>query len=394
MIRQSSSEQKYQPNYSGRKNAAKTVFSLPKDELLAPPDSLLATTTMILVAIGIVSVYSAGSSKGFETYGSSSHFLIRQFCSALVGLFAMIYFSKISLAKLEKITVGFGLLTLLLLIAVLIPGIGSEIKGARRWINLGFGFRFQPSEFARLASALMVARYVSKFSERVCTLSGILKCMVLPLIYSFLILLQPDFDTAFTVLAIGCVILFVAGVPWRYVLIGAGAAVLVAILLIWKEPYRMDRIMGFLDPWSDPRRKGYQIIQCWIAMGSGGIFGKGLGASIQKLGFLPEAHTDFIFAVIAEELGFVIASLIVVLFGIISWKGYRIAIRQSIPFARYVAIGITAMVSMQAGLNLMVVSGLAPTTGVPLPFVSYGGTSLIFMMSSLGILWGIARRVS
>jgi len=190
------------------------------------------------------------------------------------------------------------------------------------------------------------------------------------------------------------VILFVAGVPWRYVLIGAGAAVLVAILLIWKEPYRMDRIMGFLDPWSDPRRKGYQIIQCWIAMGSGGIFGKGLGASIQKLGFLPEAHTDFIFAVIAEELGFVIASLIVVLFGIISWKGYRIAIRQSIPFARYVAIGITAMVSMQAGLNLMVVSGLAPTTGVPLPFVSYGGTSLIFMMSSLGILWGISRRVS
>ncbi len=368
--------------------------ALPDDEVLnANPDSTLATTTLLLMAIGIAFVYSAGAMKGYRVYDSTSHFLARQVMSALIGFGFMYIVSRVSLRKLDAFARFFGFLTLGLLVAVLIPGLGVEINGARRWLNLGPLGRFQPSEFARLASVLLVAKYAARNTESLRSPAGLCKCLFLPALFCALILLQPDFDTALTVLMIGCIILFVAGVPWMYVTAGAGIGVVGVAFLILTEGYRLQRIVGFLDPWSDARGKGYQIIQCWIAMGSGGFFGKGLGASIQKLGYLPEAHTDFIFAVIGEEGGFILAALVVLLFAIITWKGYRIAAAQAVPFARYVGVGVTSMISLQALLNLMVVTGLAPTTGVPLPLISYGGTSLIFMTAALGILWGLSRRV-
>ncbi len=373
----------------GRRTASPTFLTA--EDLSAPPDSTLATATVLLMAIGLVSVYSAGIMEGEQVFDSTGHFLLRQSIAAVLGIGAMIWASRLPLAKIEHYTTLFGLGTLLILLIVLIPGIGTKISGARRWIRLG-PVSFQPSEFARLATVMLVAKYAASHSEEIRTFKGVCKSLILPTMFAALILAEPDFDTGLMVLLIGALILFVAGIPWIYVVGGASAGLAAAAGLIIVAPYRLQRIAGFLDPWSDMRGKGYHIIQSWIAMGSGGFFGKGLGGSVQKLGFLPEAHTDFIFAIIAEEWGFVGATVIVMLFCVIAWRGYRIALAQTIPFARYLGMGITAMVTLQALLNLLVVSGLAPTTGVPLPLVSYGGTSLVFMTSSLGILWGLSRR--
>jgi cell division protein FtsW len=357
-----------------------------------PPDSTLATATALLVAFGLVTVYSAGTIDGALSYDATGHLLGKQLIAAMLGMACMYVVSRMTLHRLEQLAAALGVITLILLVAVLIPGIGTKVGGARRWINLGGGLNFQPSEFARLATVLLVAKFAARHQNEIPTFRGIVRALCLPGIFCGLILAQPDFDTGLTVLLIGAIILFVAGLPWLYV----GAGVLVggvgAAGLIMFARYRMERIVGFLDPWADVRGKGYQIIQCWIGMGSGGWFGRGLGQSVQKLGFLPEAHTDFIFAVVGEEWGFLGAAAIVMLFMVVAWRGYRISADQTIPFARYLGAGITAMVTIQALLNLMVVTGLAPTTGVPLPLVSYGGTSLIFVMASLGILWGLSRR--
>jgi cell division protein FtsW len=359
-----------------------------------PPDPTLATVTVLLMAIGLIAVYSAGAARGAQQFDSSAHFLSRQAIAGVIAIGAMLWFSRMSLASLQRWTMIIGLATFAVLIMVLIPGIGTKIGGARRWINFGFGLNFQPSEFARLSTVLLVAKYAANRPDEVRTIKGLFKSLLVPILYTGLILLQPDLDTGLTVLMIGGIILFIAGLPWIYVVGALAVGALGTGILIVAEPYRIERVLGFLDPWADMRGKGYQIIQCWIAMGSGGLIGKGLGQSVQKLGFLPEAHTDFIFAVIGEEGGFLVTASIIILFGLMAWRGYRIAASQTIPYARYLAAGITAMVTLQALLNLMVVTGLAPTTGVPLPFLSYGGTSLIFMTASLGILWGLSRLSS
>jgi cell division protein FtsW len=377
---------------SAQRSRAKTASDRDARSLLLPPDSTLATATAFLVAFGLVTVYSAGTLKGALSFDSTSHLLGKQLVAAMIGVTLMYGVSRCTLATLEKLAAGLGVLTLLLLVVVLIPGIGTKVGGARRWINLGGGLNFQPSEFARLATVLLVAKFAARHQDEIPTFRGILRALFLPGVFCALILLQPDFDTALTVLLIGSIILFVAGLPWIYVVSGALLGGAGAGALVYFASYRMERIIGFLDPWADVRGRGYQIIQCWIGMGSGGWFGRGLGQSVQKLGFLPEAHTDFIFAVVGEEWGFLGAAAIVSLFMVIAWRGYRISAEQTIPFARYLGAGITAMVTIQALLNLMVVTGLAPTTGVPLPLVSYGGTSLVFVMASLGILWGLSRR--
>lgn len=359
---------------------------------LSPPDSILATVTVMLMAIGIISVYSAGVMEGTVHFESTTHFVIRQMIAAVIGLAGMVLASRLPLSTIEKFATVFGVVTLIVLALVLIPGIGTVVGGARRWIRLG-PINFQPSEFARLATVLLVAKYAATHAEELKTLRGFGKAMLLPAVFAGLINLEPDFDTALMVLLIGGIILFCAGIPLGYVLIIGTAGVIGAWMLVIGSEYRYQRILGFLDPWSDARGKGYHIIQSWTAMGSGGFFGKGLGNSVQKLGFLPEAHTDFIFAIIGEEGGFIVASAIVALFGVLAWRGYRIAAAQTIPFARYLAIGITAMITLQALLNMMVVTGLAPTTGVPLPLVSYGGTSWIFMATSIGLLWGLSRNL-
>lgn len=378
------------PQALGRRTAAATV--LQPEDLSAPPDPALATATAMLMAVGLVSVYSAGIMEGEIAYDSTGHFLIRQTVAAVIGIAAMIWASRLPFAKIERVTTVFGFGTLVLLIMVLVPHVGTRIGGARRWLRLG-PVSIQPSEFARLAAVLLVAKYAASHDAEIKTFRGICKSLLLPTIFCALILGEPDFGTGLMVLLIGALILFVAGIPWIYVIGGGAVGLVASIVLILVAPYRLQRIAGFMNPWADMRGKGYHIIQSWIAMGSGGLFGKGIGGSVQKLGFLPEAHTDFIFAIICEEWGYLGALFVISLFAVITWRGYRIAVAQTIPFARYLGTGITAMITLQALLNLMVATGLAPTTGMPLPLVSYGGTSLVFTTTSLGILWGLSRRV-
>lgn len=357
-----------------------------------PADSTLSTAIFALLAIGLVAVFSASTMKAHTYFDSSSHFLSVQLTAAMIGLLMMLLISRIPITAIEKFTPVFGLFTAVILGLVLVPAFGAEVGGARRWLNLGPLPRFQPSEFARVAAVLLVARFAARRPEEVATIKGVGKALAGPLVFAVLILFEPDLDTGMTILLISGIVLFAAGLPWRYVitLLVIGAIALVGLISV--ADYRMDRILGFMDPWADMKGRGWHVIQGWIAMGSGGLFGRGLGNSIQKHGFLPEPHTDFIFAIIGEEGGFVFSVLIVVLFGVVAWRGYRIAASQKNNFACYVAVGITSMITLQALLNLMVVTGLAPTTGVPLPLISYGGTSLVLTMCALGILLGLSRR--
>jgi len=376
-----------------RQAAARQDAPRPRADALrvGHPDPTLATATIFLMAIGLIFVYSAGIMRAEIAYNSTSHFLVRQMVAAAIGIGLMMFVSRVSSDWLENFTGVFGIVTLVLLMVVLIPGIGVKIAGARRWINLGPLGRFQPSEFARLAAVLLVAKYAARHGDEIRSAAGIAKALVLPFVFAALILAEPDTDTGFTVLIIAGVILFAAGIPWLYILSLGALGLVGGTAVIMMAAYRMERILGFLNPYADMRGRGYHIVQGWTAMGSGGFFGKGLGASVLKFGFLPEAHTDFILAIIGEEGGFITTSLIAVLFGVIVWRGYKIALAQSDAYSRFVAVGITAMVTLQALLNMMVVTGLAPTTGVPLPFVSYGGTSVMFMAASLGILLGLSR---
>lgn len=359
--------------------------------LTLPPDPTLALATILLMAIGMVSVYSASPSSLALESSQSGYLLMHQFGAAILGGLVMIAASRLTLAQLDRATPWVSAVAMISLIVVLIPGIGQKVGGATRWIRLG-PLSFQPSELARLATVLYAARFAARNPDAIKNWKGLLSAFGVPLVFCILILLQPDFDTGFIMLGFAGIIFFAAGLPWLYLGFGAVAGSAAAIALIWIEPYRMQRITGFLHPLEDPQGKGYQIIQCWTGMGSGGWFGRGLGKSVQKLGFLPEAHTDFIFAVIGEEGGFLVTALIVILFIILAWRGYRIAMAQSLSYARYLAVGITSMVTVQALINLAVVSGLMPTTGVPLPLVSYGGTSVVFITAALGILWGLSRR--
>lgn len=355
------------------------------------PDPALSTAALALIAIGLVAVYSAGIMRAQSLYDSTGHFLARQSIAALLGFTCLWVAIRMPLRLLDRLAGPFGILTLVFLALVLVPSVGVEINGARRWLSLGPLGRFQPSEFARLSVVLLIAKYAAGHTERMASLSQVTKALVLPALFAGLILAQPDLDTGLMILVIGLTILFAAGIPWAYI-IGFGLLGL-ACAAMWLRGFQIDRIVGFLDPWADPRGRGYHVIQGWTAMGSGGFFGKGLGGSVLKFGFLPEAHTDFILAVIGEEGGFIVTSIVVLLFGVIAWRGYKVALSQPTQFGRFIAVGITAMITIQALLNLMVVTGLAPTAGVPLPLVSYGGTSFVLTTASLGILLGLSRSL-
>ncbi|RMH59418.1 MAG: putative lipid II flippase FtsW [Candidatus Hydrogenedentota bacterium] len=361
-------------------------------ETLFPPDAFLVTTTLFLMAVGFIFVYSAGVMKAEIYYGSTSHFLVRQALAAVIGIVTMIVLSRIPADLLERAAGPFAILTFLLLFLVLIPGVGIKISGARRWLPMPLLGRFQPSEFARLAVVIVVARYVARNGEEIGTWTGVGKMLLPPLLFFLLIVAEPDFDTAMMIPALALVILFVAGLPWRILTGIVGVLLAGAAALVAAAPYRLERIRGFLDPWSDVQGKGYHIIQGWTAMGSGGLFGKGIGQGVQKYGFLPEPHTDFIFAVIGEEIGLIGTVLVTAGFIVLAWRGYRAALEQKEPFARYAAAGVTALITGQALLNMMVVTGLAPTTGVPLPLISYGGTSIVFTCAAIGILLNFSRR--
>jgi cell division protein FtsW len=350
---------------------------------------LLVLVTLGLVAFGLVMVYSASSARALLASDAPSYYLKRQAVYAVMGLVALVVFSRLDFRRLRG--VGGTLLgaTFILLVAVL--GLGTAVNGARRWLPLGF-IDFQPSELAKLALALWTAALLAR-KPAPKTLSELLKPIGLVVgAACALILIEPDLGTVIAIAIMVSAVLVVSGTPLRVLGGAAGIGVALVLAAIWIEPYRRERVFSFLDPWHDPQGAGFQSVQAMIALGSGGIFGVGLGESVQKIFYLPEASTDMIFAIVGEELGLVGAAAVVLAFAVFGYAGFNIALRCRDPFGKRLAVAITALVCGQAAVNVSAVMGLAPLTGIPLPFVSYGGSSLVVGLAAVGILLNIASN--
>ena len=333
-------------------------------------------------------VYSATSASAAIGGGNPIYYLKRQGIYALLGLVGLILASRANYRSLRHLAPALVLGSLLLLVLALVGG--RSVNGARRWIHFGPA-TFQPSELAKLAVAVWVAVYLSR--RRVPrTLGELTKPIgLLTAVFCALVLAEPDLGTVLALCVMVGAMLLVAGAPLR--LLGSASAIVGAIVLaaIWFEPYRRTRIFSFLNPWHDAQGAGFQTVQAMIGLGSGGFFGVGLGQGVQKVFYLPEAHTDMIFAIIGEELGLVGATVVIAAYAAFAWAGLRIALRCRDPFGKALGVGITTLVCGQAALNLAAVVGVAPLTGIPLPLVSYGGTSLVVALASVGILLNIGR---
>ncbi len=350
---------------------------------------LLVLVTLGLVAFGLVMVYSASSARGLIASDDPAYYLKRQALYALVGLVALVLLSRTDFRKLRHVGGPMLAVALFLLVAVLV--IGTSVNGAKRWIPLG-AFSFQPSELAKLGLALWLgARLARKPAPRslgeLAKPVGLVVCLVCGLI-----VVEPDLGTAIAIVIMVAAMLVVSGTPLRVLAASGGLGLSVLMLAIWFEPYRRARLFSFLDPWSDPQNAGFQTVQAMIALGSGGLFGVGLGESVQKIYYLPEASTDMIFAIIGEELGLVGAVGVMGAFVLLGYAGFNVALKCRDPFGKRLAAGLTALLCGQAAVNLCAVMGIAPLTGIPLPFVSYGGSSLIVALAAVGILLNIAQN--
>ena len=348
---------------------------------------VLVLVTLGLVAFGLVMVYSATSASAALGDGDPMSYLKRQSIYALLGVALMLLASRFDYHRLRYLAPPLLLVSLGLCAAVLV--VAPEINGAKRWFILGPA-SFQPSELAKLSLCLFAAVYLAR-RRAPRTLGELAKPLgLLTAIFCGLILLEPDLGTTITLCGTMFAIFLVAGVPFRPLLAGAFIAVGVGLIAIWAEPYRRARVFSFLDPWSDAEGSGFQVVQALIGFGSGGFTGEGLGESVSKVLYLPEAHTDMIFAVIGEELGLVGSMLVIGAFGAFAFAGFRVAVHCKDPFGKLLAAGLTALVCGQATVNLAAVLGIAPLTGIPLPFVSYGGSSLVVLLAGVGILLNIA----
>ena len=357
------------------------------------PDKLLFFATLALLSVSVIMVYSASALLAMDRYARPYYFLFRQVTWAVMGfglLWGVMRFDYRRLRKPAVLGTAIGV-TVLALVAVLFS---EPINGTRRWFGIA-GFGVQPSELAKIALILFAAAQLERRMERVNDIVyALLPLGCLTAGLTALILLQPDFSTALAVVVIVAAMVFAAGLSYRYV-IGA-ALVLVPVLygVLAMAPYRMRRLLAFLDPWADPLGDGFQVIQSQIAVGTGGLVGRGLMRGLQKLHFLPEPHTDFIYAVIAEETGLVGSTVILLCFAIIMWRGLQVACHAPDRFGAFLAVGLTTMVAMQAFINMSVVLGLMPTTGIPLPFVSAGGSSLLIGLIGMGILLNVSQHAA
>jgi cell division protein FtsW len=348
---------------------------------------LLLIVTLGLVAFGLVMVYSASSARATLNGDDPAYYLKRQAVYALLGIVALAVLSRTDYRRLRYAVPPLLLTSFALLVAVLVVGIA--VNGARRWLTLGPA-TLQPSELAKLALALWLAAYLSR-SPAPRSLGELARPIGIVFGAALaLILVEPDLGTAISIAVMLAAVLVVAGTRFS-TLAGAGAiGVALVGAAIWLEPYRRERILSFLDPWQDPQGAGFQSVQAMLALGSGGFFGVGLGESVQKVHYLPEASTDMIFAIIGEELGLVGAFAVLAAFVLFGYAGFNVALACKDPFAKLLAAGITALICGQAAVNVSAVMGLAPLTGIPLPLVSYGGSSLVVLLASVGILLNIA----
>jgi cell division protein FtsW len=336
-------------------------------------------------------VFSASSVKAYQNYNDSLYYFKRHMVWILLGLISFLVFSKINYRKLRKYSGAASVVSLFLLVAVLIPGVGLVINGARRWINLGF-LSFQPSEISKISLVIYGATVMATKKGRFKGIKELVNPFsILVLISAVLTIRQPDLGTAM-ILGINALLLFFLGGlrlrEFGLISIASGLAVIGAIVM---EDYRRQRFLAFLNPWADPRKSGFHIIQSLLAFGSGGIFGAGLGKSLQKFSYLPQAHTDFIFAIVGEELGLIGTLIVILLFLGFGYFGLRVAYKSSDRFGKILAGTIVGSILTQAAINIGAVSGVLPITGIPLPFISYGGTSLLINLTYVGILTGIGN---
>jgi cell division protein FtsW len=356
-------------------------------------DKVLFTATLLLVCTSVVMVYSASAVIAMERFQQPYLFLFKQAAWLLIGLSLVAIVMRIDYRCYRQPMVIYAGLALvgLALVAVLFA---PPVKGASRWLGIG-PLGVQPSELAKIVIILFTAALLERRMDRIDDMGySLLPIGIVTGAIVGLILVEPDLGTAVSVLVIAAVMVFAAGVSYRYV-IGLGLVALPAFyFVVMSTEYRRQRVLAFLDPWNDPLGSGFQMIQSMIAVGTGGLFGRGLMGGVQKLFYLPEPHNDFIYAVIAEELGLIGATMVLVCFGVITWRGLRTALRAPDRFGAFVAIGLTVMIAFQALFNISVVLGLAPTKGIPLPFVSAGGSSLLINLVGMAILLNVSQHAS
>ncbi len=351
----------------------------------------ITMSLIVLISIGVMMIYSSSGIYALQELGDDKYFLKRHTLFLLLGTICMTLAMAVDYRDLRKYAKPCILISFFLLVAVLVPGIGRESNGARRWFWLG-PFNFQPSEFAKIAMLIYASDFLARKQNKIKNFKeGFLPLMLILGPLCLLIVKQPDLGSSVSIAVIVLIMMFVAGARLRHLGFLILSALPVVYFLIARVPYRMARIMAFLDPWEDSLGIGFQLSQSQIALGSGRLLGVGLGKSVQKLFYLPAAHTDFILSIIGEELGFLGAFAVIALFIFFVWQAARIAKRTTDPFGYFLSTGIVAMIGLQAVVNIGVSIGALPTKGLPLPFISYGGSALVFNMIAVGLLLNVSR---
>lgn len=355
------------------------------------PWHLIIYSIVALLGFSIVTVFSTDKMT-FGTSGSSYQFM-KHLLWIGIGAVLLVIMTRVDYHYLQKLSIPILIVSFVLLLLVLIPGIGTLANGARRWIRFGNLLGIQPSEFTKLAVIIFLANHIAKNYDRMSEfVYGFIIPFTVVILSSGFIIMQPDFGTAAFILMISLIILIVAGTKIIFIFLIATASVPFIYEMLFEVSYRKDRFVSFMDPWKDPSGTGYQIIQSWIALGSGGLTGLGIGGSKQKLFFLPESSSDFIFTIIGEEFGFLGVIGVISLFILLLWQGLKVVHTTRDIFGFFLGLGITIMFGLQAIINIAAVSGIIPTKGIPLPFISSGGSSLLFSMIGVGILVNIARQ--
>lgn len=356
-----------------------------------PMDHTLLFVTLTLALVGLVMIFSASAIVAGNRFQDPEFFLKRQIAWLGFGFLLMHLTSRVDYALWKKLTIPILLCTIMLLVLVLVPSLGIAAKGARRWLRLG-PISVQPAEMVKLVAVIYVATYLTKKAEKLTLFrSGLVPVLIVIGLLSGLVLLEPDLGTVVVMGLVAVGMLFLGGAKILH-LMGLGlCAVPLVAAAVMSSSYRRQRLMTFLAPWKDPSDAGFQITQSFLAFGSGGPFGVGLGEGKQKLYFLPEAHTDFVLALVGEELGLAGTATVILLFVVFVWRGFQIAARARMPFGKHLAMGITLLIGLQALVNAAVVTGLLPTKGLTLPFVSYGGSSLVVSFIGVGMLLSISR---